>query len=87
VATQRKPKKASASKPHPADLATVAAIEAEAARAEARLAARSPDPFPTPEDIARLGKVEVQEFDTRSIKLGSTRGSSPAALVFLRHYG
>jgi hypothetical protein len=34
-----------------------------------------------------LGEVEVQELDGSTIKLGSTWESSPAALVFLRHYG
>lgn len=71
----------------PADPRTVAGIEAEAARVEARLAARSPDELPPPEVIGKLARVEVEELDGSRIKLGSTWDESPAALVFLRHYG
>jgi hypothetical protein len=73
--------------PHLTDELTVAALDAEAAE-EARRATLPPSPdLPPSAVMARLADVKVQELDGRWMTLGAIWESSPAALVFLRHYG
>jgi hypothetical protein len=73
-----------AARPHQVDLKTVEAILAEARTQEAEVLS---DEIPSDAVITRLGRVEVVELDGSTIPLGSLWETSPAALVFLRHYG
>lgn len=70
--------------PHEVDLKTVESILAEARSQEAEVLS---DEVPPDRAITRLGKVEVEELDGSTIALGTLWQTTPAALVFLRHYG
>ncbi len=38
-------------------------------------------------DTAALGKIEIQDASGAPVRVGSAWDSSPALLVFLRHFG
>ena len=82
----RKPaRKSQGLSPHRTDTETVARIHAEAEAAAARApVAHKPPPAGV---MARLADVEVQELDGTWTTFGAIWADSPAALVFLRHYG
>ena len=84
---ERKPsrKRVRALPPHQTDLKTIAAIEAEAKRAAAR--APKAHKLPPAGVMAELADVEVEELDGTWTTFGAIWADSPAALVFLRHYG
>ena len=71
-------------RPHTVDLQTVERILDEAREQEAEVLS---DEVPSAAVIKKLGKVELQELDGSMVALGSLWAESPAALVFLRHYG
>ena len=43
--------------------------------------------LPSDATVAKLGKLELEDAAGGSVRLGALWEASPAALVFLRHYG
>ena len=87
--TPRKPSSARAkrpARPHPTDRATIAGINREAASAAVAASPPSPE-LPDAKLMRRLAAVRVQELTGDWTTIGATWEASPAAMVFLRHYG
>jgi len=68
------------------DERAVDAIIREALREEQKEPVLSSE-LPDQRTVARLGVITLEDSSGERVKLGSLWESSPAALIFLRHYG